>query len=375
MSELYCPLPPRDQDIFRFRSQYGANLGPVFVLGPQLSNNIPREDPAGSCELQSLKKSIATDGLEETRRKWEAHWLSALSDDDLLWLKDVAKCRTLRLPLSFYSLGPLFCPRTAFEGDPSQVYHSCWNIVKHLIQKCRSHGIGILIDFHTSSSGINLCATAENRAVARDCIAFLAQEVTFHGMSGVVGLSISSGCENASDMCECYDEVLKIARAIDQSLLIYIDDGQEKSKQQVFAGCKSAIPQFKTDFLNGTVQIPTCLTIPPAEVREKTKQATAEQSHFREKALSQTTSSWSSHRRQSFAHGWNLGYNDALQFFGAAAQGVLPPRDGADKISALEPWIQQRKRDIDPEQLGEDPSAWEDGLRRGIVDFYSFVGI
>ena len=247
--------------------------------------------------------------------------------------------------------------------------------MKHLIQKCRSHGIGILIDFHTSSSGINLCATAENRAVARDCIAFLAQEVTFHGMSGVVGLSISSGCENASDMCECYDEVLKIARAIDQSLLIYIDDGQEKSKQQVFAGCKSAIPQFKTDFLNGTVQIPTCLTIPPAEVREKTKQATAEQSHFREKALSQTTSSWSSHRRQSFAHGWNLGYNDALQFFGAAAQGVLPPRDGADKISALEPWIQQRKRDIDPEQLGEDPSAWEDGLRRGIVDFYSFVGI
>ncbi|PYI11194.1 hypothetical protein BO78DRAFT_393665 [Aspergillus sclerotiicarbonarius CBS 121057] len=375
MSELYCPLPPRDQDIFRFRSQYGASLGSVFVLGPRLSNNTPRENPDGSSELQSLKKSITSNGFDETRRKWEAHWLSALSNDNLMWLKDVAQCRTLRLPLSFYSLGPLFCLGTPFEDEPSKVYHSCWSIVKHLIEKCRCHGIGILIDFHTSSSGINLCASAEDRAVARDCVAFLAQEVTFHAMSGVVGLSISSGCESASDMCECYDEVLKIARAIDQSLPIYIDDGQEKSKKRVFRGCKSDIPQFKTDFLNGTVQIPSCLMIPQAEVREKAKQAKAEQSQFQKKALSQTTSSWSSHKRQSFIHGWDLGYNDALQFFGAAVQGVLPLRDGADKISALEPWIRQRKRDIDPEQLDEDPTAWEDGLRKGIDDFYNFVGI
>ncbi|RAL00955.1 uncharacterized protein BO80DRAFT_493826 [Aspergillus ibericus CBS 121593] len=375
MSELYCPLPPRDQDIFRFRSQYGASLGSVFVLGPRLNNHTPREDPDGSSELQSLKKSIASNGLDETRRAWETHWLSALSHDDLRWLKDVAQCRTLRIPLSFYSLGPLFCLGTPFEGEPSKVYHSCWNIVKHLIEKCRFHGIGVLIDFHTSSSGINLCASEKDRAVARDCVAFLAQEVTFHGMSGVVGLSISSGCENASDMCECYGEVLKIGRAIDPCLPIYIDDGQEQSKKQVFAGCKSDIPQFKTDFLNGTVQVPSCLTMPQAEVREKTQQAKANQSQFLEKALSQISSSWSSHKRQSFAHGWDLGYNDALQFFGAAVQGVLPPRDGADKISALELWIRQRKRDIDPEQLDEDPTAWEEGLRKGIDDLSDFVGI
>ncbi|GKZ18074.1 glucan 1,3-beta-glucosidase 3 [Aspergillus brasiliensis] len=369
MSELYCPLPPRDQDIYRFRQQFGASLGSYFVLGP-------RDDAGESNELQLLKTSIASTGLEQTQQKWESHWHSALTDDDLVWLKDVAQCRTLRLPLSFYSLGPLFSRGTPFEGDPSEVYHQCWSIVKHLIEKCQLHGIGVLIDFQASASGINLCASAKDRTIARDCVAFLAQEITFHAMTGVVGLSVSSGCEPAPDMCECYDEIFKIASAIDPSLPVYIDDSQAQCNKRVFDSCESDIPQFKSDISNGTIRIPSYMMLPEAEIRQKIKYAGAERSSFQEKALSsQVSGSWSSNNRQSFVHGWNLGFDDALRFFGAAVQGTLPPRKGADKIYDIELWIQQRKRDIDPEQLEENSAAWEGGLRRGISDFYEFIGV
>ncbi|KAI2927050.1 CAZyme family GH5 [Aspergillus niger] len=368
MSELYCPIPPRDQDIYRFRQQFGANLGSTFVLGPH-------DNTGESNELQLLKTSLASTGLEQTRQKWQSHWHSALTDDDLVWLKDVAQCRTLRLPLSFYSLGPLFCRGTAFEGDPSEVYHHCWSTVKHLIEKCWFHGIGILIDFQASASGINLCASAKDRTIARDCVAFLAQEITFHSMSAVVGLSVSSGCEPAPDMCECYDEILKIAIAIDACLPVYIDDNQAQCNKRVFKGCESDIPQFKSDISIGKIQIPSQMMLPETEVREKINKAKAERSGFQEKVLSQVSESWGSNERQSFVHGWNLGYDDALRFFGAAVQGILAPRKGADKIYDIELWVQQRKRDIDPEQLGENSAAWEDGLRRGIQDFYNIIGI
>ncbi|PYH37880.1 uncharacterized protein BO87DRAFT_351998 [Aspergillus neoniger CBS 115656] len=368
MPELYCPIPPRDKDIYRFRQQFGASLGSFFVLGP-------RNTAGESNELQLLKTSIAFTGLEQTKQKWESHWHSALTDNDLAWLKDVAHCRTLRLPLSFYSIGPVFSRGTSFEGDPAEVYHQCWSTVKHLIEKCWFHGIGILIDFQASASGINLCASAKDRTIARDCVAFLAQEITFHSMSGVVGLSVSSGCEPAPDMCECYDEIIQIANAIDASLPVYINDNQAQCNKRVFEGCETDIPQFRSDISNGKVQIPSQMTLPETEVREKTNQARAERSRFQEKALSQVSGSWGSNKRQSFVHGWNLGYDDALRFFGASVQGILAPRKGADKIYDTELWVQQRKRDIDPEQLEENSAAWEDGLRRGINDFYDFIGI
>ncbi|PYH94998.1 hypothetical protein BO71DRAFT_352122 [Aspergillus ellipticus CBS 707.79] len=372
MSELYCPLPAKDQDIFRFRYHYGINLGSVFLHGPWPSNSSTSEkDSDGLDELQALKKSVASHGLEQTRLKWETPWHPALTEDNLVWLKDVARCNTIRIPLGFFSLGPLFCLETAFDGPPSQVYASCWNIVRHLIEKCRDFGIGVLIDFHTSGGGINLDASAEGRAVAKDCIAFLAQEVTFHAMSGVVGLQISSGNDYNADLQEWYDEVLMITSAIDRSLPIYINDGREQTKQRVFEDCTDSREQFKT----GATSIPSYLTIPQAEVREKAKKAKAEQPQLREKILSQLSDSWNSHQRESFSHGWDLGYSDALQFFSAAVLGVLPDRAGADKIDSLELWIRQRKTDLVPEQLSEDPTAWETGLRRGISDFYKAVQI
>lgn len=176
-------------------------------------------------------------------------------------------------------------------------------------------------------------------------------------------------------MCECYDEIIQIANAIDASLPVYINDNQAQCNKRVFEGCETNISQFRSDILNGKVQIPSQMTLPEIEVRAKTNQAKAERSQFQEKALSQVSESWGSNKRQSFVHGWNLGYDDALRFFGAGVQGILAPRKGADKIYDTELWVQQRKRDIDPEQLEENSEAWEDGLRRGINDFYDFIRI
>ncbi|PLB46792.1 glycoside hydrolase [Aspergillus steynii IBT 23096] len=245
--------PPTVDDVFRYRYQHGTNLGSVFMHGPWLDNSVFEDDPNGSRELEALKSSLHEKGLKETTSTWEAHWLAALTEHDLKWLKDVARCNSIRLPIGFYTLGPAFCLGTGFEGEPSQVYSSCWNTLKHLVLKCQLYGIGVLIDLKNipggqlcsqdeSSENGSVCDSIHNRIVVRDCLAFIAQEITFHALLGVVGVQISSETDWRTWGHEWYDEVLEITSSINPSLPIYINDGQNLPAALDYAILRNRLP-------------------------------------------------------------------------------------------------------------------------------------
>lgn len=76
---------------------------------------------------------------------------------------------------------------------------------------------------------------------------------------------------------------------------------------------------------------------------------------------------------QQFEHwryetGWNAGFSDARAFF-AGRQG----RDGGDKIGALELWV--RKRVVESGMGGGYVWEFEQGIRKGVQDFYQSAGV
>ncbi|KAE8146421.1 glycoside hydrolase [Aspergillus avenaceus] len=488
--------PPTTEDIFRYRYQHGTNLGSMFVHGPWLNGGASGKDAGASKELEEVKSALKSTGLERTRLEWESHWQTALTDDDLAWLKDTARCNSIRIPIGFFTLGPVFCAGTEFEGEPAEVYANCWNILKRLIEKCYHHGIGVLVDFqtipgsmdeasHGNPSTADYCASGRNWELATDCVAFIVQEVTYHAMTGVVGVQISSETDwETCDLRKWYDEVLEITSCVNPPLPIYISDGNNlpealgyamqknrlpipigrspiivdthkyyttgsyqhmdpttitsqlsnslsdlpprqgqvsaqktaveayigqyscaldtrtwdrvdpsdrpaltkafghaQSKQWQTQTCGSAFVGFKVHRTNGgdwnfehqiktgALRTPPWLTVPRTQVLSSISHAEAQRQQSREKALSQHSQS------HHFAVGWDLGFSDALAFFGALARNHVPGEwDGGEKIGALELWI--RKRIVDTKQLsGGHASEWETGFRRGVEDLHGLVGL
>ncbi|KAI4259077.1 MAG: hypothetical protein L6R42_004762 [Xanthoria sp. 1 TBL-2021] len=149
-----APSSPTAGDIFHYRFHHGTNLGTIFVLEKWLSGSM-YDGAAGDSELDAVRASLSSRGLDATRSKWQNHWDSALSDDDMNWLVNNARCNMIRLPIGWFTLGPDFCNNTAFAGEPAQVYTNAWSSVKRLVQRCHDHGIGVLIDLHAVPGGAN----------------------------------------------------------------------------------------------------------------------------------------------------------------------------------------------------------------------------
>lgn len=138
----------------------------------------------------------------------------------------------------------------------ANVYINAWNIVKRLVEKCYDHGIGVLIDFHAVPGGANpashsgtesgraeLWGSMHYRALARDCLAFIAQEVTHHELSGVIGVELcNEAIRDAPGIDEFCDEVIEITAAINPSLPIYISDGWDLSRALDYALLKNRVP-------------------------------------------------------------------------------------------------------------------------------------
>ncbi|EEA27622.1 hypothetical protein EYB25_001393 [Talaromyces marneffei] len=233
------PSPPTASDIFRYRYQHGANLGSIFVLEKWLHPKMFEKDAQGSSELEAVKQSLKKNGLLATRQKWEHHWQFALTEADLIWLTDTAKCNSIRLPIGHFTLGPHFCKGTPFEGETSQVYINAWSAVKDIIKNCHGHGIGVLIDLHALPGGANINAhsgtntgkaelwTSEHYLkVAKDCIRFVVQEILTDRLSNVIGVELCNEPSRAasSAVFKWYDDVLTMVKTIDPSLPIYIGD-------------------------------------------------------------------------------------------------------------------------------------------------------
>jgi aryl-phospho-beta-D-glucosidase BglC (GH1 family) len=199
--------------------------------------------------------SVITRGLDNTREKWEAHWSSALSDDDLHWLSETANCTSIRLPIGYFTLGPGFCSNTPFAMQPAQVYVNAWAAVKRLVARCFEHGIGVLLDMHAAPGGANsethsgtssgkaeLWGNKFNLDLLIKCLCFVAQEVVRGDMKGVIGIQLVNEAQwDPPGMYKFYDDVLMKIAAIDPTLPVYISDGWDLGRALKYAQSKNSV--------------------------------------------------------------------------------------------------------------------------------------
>lgn len=333
---------------------------------------------------------------------------------------------------------------------------------------------------------MDACPSSSSWILARDCVAFIVQEVTFHTMSEVIGVQISSDTDwRACDLEKWYDEVLEITSSINPSLPMFISDGGDlsaaldlamrknnfstytgrspiivdthryyntgqyqsmdpktimgripgelreitrcqknvasrKTAVDVYVGeyscaihtqcqrhahpseypalerafgqmqgsqwisktCGSAFCgykmhnvsgdawSFERQIASGAISTPAWLSIPRTQVQDLLQQAETQRAECRADVISHIASYLKPFEYQLYLLGWDIGFADALAFFGAVSQGIIPGNgDGGDKLGARELWV--RKRMTEPSLLGKELGVpWEDGLRRGLDDFY-----
>ena len=188
--------------------------------------------------------------MDETRAKWEQHWNDSFSDADLKYLTTVANVTTVRLPIGYFTLGPSFCAHTPFAMGPSEVYKNAWSAVKSLIQRCYSHGIGVLLDMHALPGGANkeihsgtsrgvadLWGDPFNLDIAYRCFQFLASEIAIdEKLAGVIGIQIVNEAQwDAPGIYEFYNHTIADISRINPTVPIYISDAWDLRRALAWA--------------------------------------------------------------------------------------------------------------------------------------------
>lgn len=198
----------------------------------------------GSSELDAVNASLNERGLDGTRQKWADHWANALSDSDIDFLRDSAKCTTIRLPIGYFTLGPNFCGGTPFNGPPSQVYEQAWGAVLNLCSRLAQSGIGVLIDLHAVPGGCNgndhsgttsgkaeMWNSKSLRKLAQSCLTFITHEIAQGKIPNASGLQFCNEAEyNAPNMYDWYEDVTASIHSVVPTLPVYISDAWDLKK-------------------------------------------------------------------------------------------------------------------------------------------------
>jgi aryl-phospho-beta-D-glucosidase BglC (GH1 family) len=244
---------PTPLDIIRYRYHHGTNLGSVYVVERWLQPSRFPDGAEGSSELAAVKAWVDKIGIEATQRKFEDYWASAVSEDDIQWLVNKAKCTTVRLPIGYFDLpGTTFTQGTPFEPY-AQVYSGAWHSIRTLITRLRAHSIGVLLDLHalpggangqehsgTNSGRVELWELASNRDLGVRCCEFLARD-TQTG-SDIAGIQLANEAEwDAPGMYEWYDQCIAVISAIDPTIPVIISDGWNLSKAIDYALRKNSV--------------------------------------------------------------------------------------------------------------------------------------
>lgn len=85
---------PTPLDIIRYRYHHGTNLGSIFVLEKWLHPSRFPEGATGTSELEAVKSWVDKIGIDATKQKFEEAWANAISDADIEWLLQEAKCES-----------------------------------------------------------------------------------------------------------------------------------------------------------------------------------------------------------------------------------------------------------------------------------------
>lgn len=123
------------------------------------------------------------------------------------------------------------------------------------------------------------------------------------------------------------------------------------------------------------IQRSSTSTLAPQDVRSRIDSARSQQPQRKQQTVSAHSHYWDTtapghYEHWRFEQGWELGFFDAMGFFGMRSQQNLA---GSDKIGMLDLWCLKRFREGG--QSGALVWEWEHGFRQGVRDFYECAGV
>lgn len=150
---------------------------------------------------QSAELDIASGWVNTTgaRAVLERHWDTFINQSDLQYLASIG-INTVRIPIGYWSLGPVYCQGTPFE-PVADVYTNAWSRVVRAINWAGEAGIGVLLDLHgapgsqngqphsgTSDGNVDFFNNATNQDMTINVLTFLTQQLA--SVTNVVGIEI-----------------------------------------------------------------------------------------------------------------------------------------------------------------------------------------
>ncbi|WVF72888.1 hypothetical protein IAT40_007706 [Kwoniella sp. CBS 6097] len=219
--EPFAPYDASKALIYRYRQQQSVNLGSWFVQEQWMN---PSMFTCASGNKQA-EFDIANGwgSVDNARQVLERHWDEWITESDFQYLASIG-INTVRLPIGYWSLGPVYCQGTAFESV-SAAYVNSWPRVVRAINWAEKYGLGVLVDLHgapgsqnaQAHSGVsdgqqNLFNNPNNIQLTINILTYLTQQLV--KVNNVVGIQILNEPSNVDSLPSFYTQVLGVLRQV-----------------------------------------------------------------------------------------------------------------------------------------------------------------
>lgn len=234
LSQSFPPFDQAKANIFRYRQQQSVNLGSWFVHEQWMTESL--FTCASGPQIAEIDIATGWGNTTGARAVLEKHWDTFINQSDFEYLASIG-INTVRIPIGYWSLGPLYCQGTPFE-PVADVYTNSWSRVVRAINWAGEAGIGVLIDLHgavgsqngqphsgISDGQVNLFNNATNMDLTIGTLTYLAQQLA--SVTNVVGIEILNEPNDNPTLADFYTRAITTMRQTSteaESLPLYIHD-------------------------------------------------------------------------------------------------------------------------------------------------------
>ena len=220
-TESFAPFDPSAAMIYRYRQQQSVNLGSWFVQEQWMNPSL--FTCAAGAQQAELDVAQGWGGVNDAKQVLERHWDQWIQESDFEYLASIG-INTVRLPIGYWSLGPVYCKGTVFE-PVAQVYTDAWPRVVRAINWAAKNGLGVLVDLHgapgsqngqahsgTSDGQQNLFDSPNNIQLTVNVLTYLTQQLV--KVNNVVGIQLLNEPSNVDSLPSFYTNTLATLREV-----------------------------------------------------------------------------------------------------------------------------------------------------------------
>ncbi|ORY35801.1 glycoside hydrolase superfamily [Naematelia encephala] len=241
--ESFAPYDASRALIYRYRQQQSVNLGSWFVQEQWMNPSL--FTCANGNKQAELDVAQGWGGVDSARQVLERHWDEWIGESDFAYLASIG-INTVRLPIGYWSLGPVYCQGTPFESV-SSVYVNAWARVVRAINWAEKYGLGILVDLHGNQNGQahsgvsdgqqNLFDNPANVQLTMNALTYLTQQLV--KVNNVVGIEILNEPSNVDGLPAFSLTTLRQVSPEAAAFPFYIHDGFDMSRFADYVSTRS----------------------------------------------------------------------------------------------------------------------------------------